>query len=100
MTPDERAQYDAKISAVLSAIEARQGERLDKSTPGQSGAGAERFPIDEATIREIVKRYAQQRRPPAGTCHRNRADRRRSPWRCDSIASAAKHWRSFRILLA
>ena len=32
---------------------------------GQPGAGAERFPIDEATIRELVKIYAQRRRPPA-----------------------------------
>ena len=65
MTPAERVRYNAEIRAVLGAIEARQGEQRDNQTPGQSGAGAERFPIDEATIRELVKIYAQRRRPPA-----------------------------------
>ena len=65
MTPAERVQYNAEIRAVLDAIQARQGEKLDNPAPGRSGAGAERFPIDEATIRELVKIYAQRRRPPA-----------------------------------
>ena len=40
MTPAERARYDAEIGAVLSAIETRQGERLDNPNSGQPGAGA------------------------------------------------------------
>jgi hypothetical protein len=65
MSPAERVQFNAEIRAVLGAIEARHAEHLNDPTPAQSGAGAERFPIDEATIRELVKIYAQRRRPPA-----------------------------------
>jgi hypothetical protein len=69
MTPAARARYDAEIGAVLEAIEARQeaaeaGRRATPS-PGRPPAEAERFPIDEATIRELVKIYANRRRPPA-----------------------------------
>ena len=69
MTPAERVRYDAEIRAVLAAIEERQrhGSRCGRPRlPGRPGAGVERFPIDEATIRELVKIYAQRRRPPAG----------------------------------
>jgi hypothetical protein len=50
MTPAERARYDAEVTQVLSAIEARQARQL---------------PLDEAAIRELVEIYARRRRPPA-----------------------------------
>jgi hypothetical protein len=67
MTPAEQARYDAEIGAVLGAIKARQADQGNTQASGRSRAGAERFPIDEATIRELVRIYAQRRRPPAGT---------------------------------
>jgi hypothetical protein len=50
MTPTERARYDAEVTEVLSAIEARQARHL---------------PLDEAAIRELDEIYAHRRRPPA-----------------------------------
>jgi hypothetical protein len=50
LTPQERARYDAELARVISAIELRQAQRL---------------PLDEATIRELVAIYARRRRPPA-----------------------------------
>jgi hypothetical protein len=73
MTPAERARYDARIGEILSAIETRQAKQGRARV--QNGTGVipatqdepERFPIDEATIRELVEIYAHRRRPPAGT---------------------------------
>jgi hypothetical protein len=50
LDPLERARYDAELSRVMSAIELRQ---------------AQRRPLDEATIRELVTIYARRGRPPA-----------------------------------
>jgi hypothetical protein len=68
MTPSERVQYDARIAEVLEAIEARQKPSGSSPGPGPgAGEGPERFPIDEATIRELVEIYARRRpRPGAG----------------------------------
>jgi len=75
MTPAERAEYDARISEILTALETRQAEQSRPGAPQQARAGAgssasgsgepERFPIDEATIRELVEIYTHRRRPPA-----------------------------------
>jgi uncharacterized membrane protein len=67
MTPAERVQYDAEVGKVLEAIEARQAGQRPAAPPAPPGPGAERFPIDEATIRELIEIYARRRRPPAGT---------------------------------
>jgi uncharacterized membrane protein len=59
MTPAEREQYDARISRVMASIEARQAGGGGTTTPDRPGA--ERFPIDEATIRELVEIYTRRR---------------------------------------
>jgi uncharacterized membrane protein len=65
MTPAERARYDARIAQVISSIESRQGPPQGAADSGQADAERERFPIDEATIRELVEIYARRRRPAA-----------------------------------
>ncbi len=64
-------EYDAEIHEVIAAIEERQRHGAEGGAralgAGRPGAEVERFPIDEATIRELVKVFAQRRRPPAGT---------------------------------
>jgi hypothetical protein len=73
MTPAERVQYDARITEILNAIETRQAEQVRARVPTGTGVipatsnEPERFPIDEATIRELVEIYAHRRKPPAGT---------------------------------
>lgn len=69
MTPGERARYDAEIGTILNAIEARQAAQLERDAAGRPAAEAERFPIDEATIRELVKIYARRRKPPGPAPH-------------------------------
>jgi uncharacterized membrane protein len=63
MTPLERARYDARIERAMREIES--GRR-----PTPEAAGSERFPIDEATIKELNDLYDQRRR--------READRKRS----------------------
>jgi hypothetical protein len=72
MTPDERARYDAEIARVLAALEVKQSQQSALRGPGRSESEAERFPIDEATIRELVQIYARRKRPPADRPERPR----------------------------
>lgn len=65
MTPAERAGYDAEISQVITSIEA--GREQPPGSSIQAKGGVDRFPIDEATIRELVELYARRRRPAAAT---------------------------------
>jgi uncharacterized membrane protein len=66
MTPAERARYDARIAQVISSIEARQGQSQAQGESNSGQGDVERFPIDEAAIRELVEIYARRRRPASG----------------------------------
>jgi uncharacterized membrane protein len=63
MTPAERVRYDAEIGEVIEAIEAEQGTLPAGAIAGR--AEAERFAVDEATIRELVEIYVRKRQRDA-----------------------------------
>jgi uncharacterized membrane protein len=63
MTPTERARYDARIERAMREIESGR-------QPTPEAAGSERFPIDEATVKELNDLYNRKRQ--------REAERRRS----------------------
>jgi hypothetical protein len=58
MTPAERARYDARMEKIIEEIEA--GRR-----PAPEADGSERFPIDDAAIKEVDDLYHRKRRRAA-----------------------------------
>lgn len=58
MTPAERTRYDARMEKVIEAIES--GRR-----PAPEADGSERFPIDDAAIKEVGDLYNRKRRREA-----------------------------------
>jgi hypothetical protein len=68
LTPDERARYEAEVRTVMAAIEQRYRQQAEAgSAPGSTTGGeAGRLPLDEETIRELVKVYARGRRTRPG----------------------------------
>ena len=58
MTPLERARYDARIERAMREIESGR-------QPPPEAAGSERFPIDEAPLKELDDLYDRKRRREA-----------------------------------